>query len=185
MLYLINLNEQFYKLHSLCLYWQWPQTSLWETWYVCKSVCACACTCVYAHMHIHGGGLWPPQPPQKFKAQLLLQAKLQAIMFFYVKSNMYPMQSKCKTYGGYPPTSHKKFQCPITITKKDIAHYIFGCKTPYVLNAKVMQTQKYVHIRHNMSTPKFESPAKVLIPDKANYGELEHIYVNMLSDLST
>ena len=96
----------------------------------------------------------PTNPPQKFQAQLLLQAKLQPIMFFDVKSNMYPMQSKCKTYRGYPPpTSHKKFQCPITITKKDIAQYIFGCKTPYVLNAKVMQTHKYVYIRHNMSTP--------------------------------
>ena len=83
------------------------------------------------------------------------------------------------------PNFHKKFQCPITITRKDMAHYIFGCKTPYVPNAKVIQTHKYVHISQNMSTPKFECPAKILIPDKANYGELEHIYVNMLSDMST
>ena len=36
-----------------------------------------------------------------------------------------------------------------------------------------------------MSTHKFEWPAKILTLDKANYRELEHIYVNMLSDVST
>ena len=38
-----------------------------------------------------------------------------------------------------------------------------------------MQTHKYVYIWDNMSTPEFECLAKILIPDKANYGELEHI----------
>ena len=44
-----------------------------------------------------------------------------------------------------------------------MAHYVFGCKNPCVPNAKAMQTHKYVHIRHNISTPKFECPAKNLI----------------------
>ena len=66
-----------------------------------------------------------------------------------------------------------------------MAHYVFGCKTPYVPNAKAMQTHKYVHRRHNMSTSKFECPAKILTLDKANYGESEHIYVNMLCDMNT
>ena len=120
--------------------------------------------CIYTHTW-----RWPPTPPtptKNFKAQLLLETKLWHIMCFDVNANMCPMQSKCNAYGGYPhpPTSHKKFQCPITITRKDMAHYIFGCKTPYVPNAKVMQTHKYVHIWHNMSTPEFECPAKMLIP---------------------
>ena len=44
----------------------------------------------------------PPNPHKKFKAQLQLQAKLWHIMCFDVKANMYPMQSKYNTYGGYP-----------------------------------------------------------------------------------
>ena len=38
---------------------------------------------------------------------------------------------------------------------------------------------------HNISTPKSECPAKILTLDKANYRESKHIYVNMLSDMST
>ena len=48
-----------------------------------------------------------------------------------------------------------------------------------------MQTNKYVHIMYNMSTHKFECPVKILTLDKANYGELKHIYIYMLSDMST
>ena len=62
-----------------------------------------------------------------------------------------------------------------------MAHYVFGCKPPYVPNAKAMKTHKYVHIRYNISTLKFESPAKKFTLDKAYYGGSEHIYVNMLS----
>ena len=121
----------------------------------------CMHTCTYMEVAPDS-----PNPPQKISSPTPITSKVMAHYVFYVKSNMYPMQSKCKTYRGYPPTSHKKFQCPITITKKDIAHYTFGCKTPYVLIAKVMQTHEYVHIWHNVSTSKFECPAKVLIQTK-------------------
>ena len=66
-----------------------------------------------------------------------------------------------------------------------MAHYVFGCKTPYVSNAKSIQTHKYVHITHNMSTHKFELPTKILTLDKGNYGELAQIYVNMQSYMNT
>ena len=58
-------------------------------------------------------------------------------------------------------------------------------KTPYVSNAKSMQTHKYVCITHYMHTHKFECPAKILTLDKGNYGESAQIYVTMQSYMNT
>ena len=84
-------------------------------------------------------------------------------------------------HGGHPlpPYPHKKFQGPTPITSQDMAHYVLGCKTPYVANAKSMQTHKYICITHNMHTHKFECPAKILTLDKGNYGESAQIFVTM------
>ena len=66
-----------------------------------------------------------------------------------------------------------------------MAQYVSKCETPCALNAMSMQTNKYVHITHNMSTHKFECPAKILTLDKGNYGESAQIYVNMQSSMNT
>ena len=70
-----------------------------------------------------------------------------------------------------PPLPHKKFEGPTPITSRDMAHYVFGCETPYVSNTTSIQTHKYVCITHNMSTYKFECPTKILTLDKGNYRE--------------
>ena len=44
-----------------------------------------------------------------------------------------------------PPYPHKKFEGPTPIASRDMAHYIIGCKTLYVSNAKSMQTHKCLH----------------------------------------
>ena len=60
-----------------------------------------------------------------------------------------------------------------------MAQYVSKCDTPCAPNAKSMQTHKYVHITHSMSTHKFECPAKILTLDEVIYGESVQIYVNM------
>ena len=77
------------------------------------------------------------------------------------------------------PLTPQKFQGSSPIISQEMAHYILGCKTPYVSNAKSMQTHKYVCITHNMDTHKFECPAKILTLDKGNYRKLAQIYVTM------
>ena len=83
--------------------------------------------------------------------------------------------------GGHPQPlyPHKKFEDPNPIGSRDMVHYVIGCKTLYVSNAKSMQTHKYVYITHNMPTHKFECPGKNLTLDKGNYRESAQIYVNM------
>ena len=81
-------------------------------------------------------------------------------------------------YPLYPPT---KNQGLIHVTTRDLAHYMFCCKTPYPTNANSMQTHKCVHTTHNMSTHKFECPAKNLTIHKCNYRELAQMYVIMRS----
>ena len=66
-----------------------------------------------------------------------------------------------------------------------MVHYVIGCKTLNVSNAKSMQTHKYVYITHNMPTHKFECPGKNLTLDKGNYKESAQIYVNMQSYMNT
>ena len=91
----------------------------------------------------------------------------------------------CTHAWGSPPIPHKKIQGPTLITSRDMAHYVLGCKTPYVSNAMSMQTLKYVCITDNMHTHKFEFPAKILSLDKGNYGESAQIYVTMRSYMNT
>ena len=90
-------------------------------------------------------------------------------------------------HKGYPtpPFNPPKNQSPVPVMNGDLAHYMFVCKTPYVSNANSMQAHKCVHTTHNVSTHKFECPAKNLTIDKGNYRELAQIYVNMQSDINT
>ena len=66
-----------------------------------------------------------------------------------------------------------------------MAQYVSKCETPCAPNAKSMQTHKYLHITHSMSTHKFECPAKILTLDEVNYRESAQIYVNMQSYMNT
>ena len=81
----------------------------------------------------------------------------------------------------YPFTPPTKNQGPIHVTTRDLAHYMFCCKTPYPTNANSMQTHKCDRTTHNMSTHKFECPAKNLTIHKCNYRELAQMYVILRS----
>ena len=74
-------------------------------------------------------------------------------------------------YPLYSPPPPTKNQGPIQVTTRDLAHDMFCCETPYPTNANSMQTHKCVHTTHNMSTHKFECPAKNLTIHKGNYRE--------------
>ena len=91
----------------------------------------------------------------------------------------------CMGVTPNPHYPHKKFEGPNPIGSQDMTHYVIGCKTLYVSNAKSMQTHKYVYITHNMPTHKFEWPEKILTLDKGNYRESAQIYVNMQSYMNT
>ena len=81
----------------------------------------------------------------------------------------------------YPFTPPTKNQSPIHVTTRDLAHYMFCCKTPYPTNANSMQTHKCDRTTHNMSTHKFECPAKNLTIHKCNYRESAQMYVILQS----
>ena len=93
--------------------------------------------CIQAHAHTWRWTLIPPTPTKNFKVQLLLQAKLWHIIHFDVKANMYPMQSKYNTYGGYPKPQPpiKSFNAQLLLQGK-IWHITFLDEKPHMYPMK-------------------------------------------------
>ena len=66
----------------------------------------------------------------------------------------------------------KKWHVGVT----NMAHYVVSYKTLYVYIAITIQTGKYVHITHNMSTHKFECPMEILTLDEGIYGKGTYLH---------
>ena len=58
-----------------------------------------------------------------------------------------------------------------------MVYYVVTCKILYVHIVITIQTHKYAHIAHNMSTHKFECPVEILTIDEGIYRKAAHIYV--------
>ena len=94
----------------------------------------------------------PPFPHKNFEAQLLLRAKLQYIMCFDTKANIYLVESQYKYMVVTPhlPTSLKKFQYPNHITRHDMAYYSdrFGSPISGTPSSWGGQNPRWVHLKN-------------------------------------